>query len=183
MSDSWSGKVDEMKSRVKAAVSNTEGDIDADALMARLRETVGKAGSDVDTEALMARFKEVAGKAEGKIDSEKLKRWIDDVDAEKMKSWLDEARTFTAGAAAMAGAQGEKLAEHAPGMFDKVVGAAKEMFGDLTGSEELAREGELDKFRGEIKERFADAAEGVETESKNAADAAKKAMDDHAKSS
>jgi uncharacterized protein YjbJ (UPF0337 family) len=183
MSDSWSGKVDEMKGRIKAAVSNTEGDIDADALMARLRETVGKAGSDVDTEALMARFKEVAGKAEGKVDTDKLKQWIDDVDADKLKSWLDEAKTMTAGAAAMAGAQGEKLAEHAPGMFDKVVGAAKEMLGDLTGSEELTREGELDKFRGEIKERFAGAAENAESASGNAADAAKNAMDDRAKSS
>lgn len=183
MSDSWSGKVDEMKSRLKAAVSSTEGDIDADAMMARVREAVGKAGSDVDTEALMARVKEVAGKAEGKVDTEKLKQWIDDVDAEKLKGWLDEARAFTASAATAAEAQGEKLAERAPGMFDKVVGAAKEMFGDVTGNEDLAREGELEKFRGEIKERFAGAADTVADETKNAADAAKKVVDDRSKSS
>lgn len=176
MSDSWNNKVDEMKSRLKAALAHAEGDIETDALVARMREAVGKVGSDVDAEALVSRVKEAAGKAEGKVDAAKLRQWIDDVDAEKVKGWLGEARTMTAGAAAVAEAQGEKLAAHAPGVVDKMVGAAKEILGDLTGSEELTREGELDKFRGEIKERFADEAEGAKP-------AAGKAMDKDAKSS
>jgi uncharacterized protein YjbJ (UPF0337 family) len=173
MSDSRGGKVDEVKARLKDAVAGSEGDVDAELLMTRVRDVIGKAGSDVDTDALVARVKDVAGKAEGTVDAEKLKQWVHEVDTEKLKSWLNEAKTMGAGAAAMAGVQGEKLAERAPGMFDKVLGAAKEMLGDLTGNEELTHAGELEQLKGDIKERYADAGP-IERTASEAADTAKK---------
>jgi uncharacterized protein YjbJ (UPF0337 family) len=173
MSDSRGGKFDDLKARLKDAVAGSEGDVDAEMLVSRVRDAIGKAGSDVDTDALMARVKDVAGKAEGTVDAEKLKQWVHEVDTEQLKSWLDEAKTMGAGAAAMAGAQGEKLAERAPGMFDKMLGAAKEMLGDLTGNEDLTRAGELEQLKGDIKERYADAGT-IERTASEADDAAKK---------
>ncbi|MGH2616637.1 MAG: hypothetical protein ACRDJC_15475 [Thermomicrobiales bacterium] len=162
MSDSWSSRMDQIKSRIKDAVGNTEGEIDAETLMTRIRESVGQAASDVDTDALMARVKDVAGKAEGRVDTAKLKQWIDEVDRDKMQSWLDDAKAMTASAATVVEAQGERLAEKAPGAIDKLLGVAKETFGDLSGNEEMARKGELQHLKGDIQERLSGAAEVAE---------------------
>ena len=85
MSDSESGKLDEMTSRIKDAVASAESHLDAEGLLHRIREAVGKVGSTVDTDAIMGRFKEVAGQAEGKIDAGKLRQWVADVDRDKLK--------------------------------------------------------------------------------------------------
>jgi hypothetical protein len=92
VSESWSGKVNELKSWFKANATNAEGQIDADAVMARIRETVSQIDRDVDAETVVARVKETVAKAEGAVDADKLKQWIDDVDAEKLKGWVAEAR-------------------------------------------------------------------------------------------
>ena len=162
MSDSWSTRIDQIKSRIKDAVGNSEGEIDAETLRIRIRETVGQAAHDIDTDALMARVKDVAGKAEGKVDSEKLKEWIDKVDRDKLQGWLDEAKSRTASAATVVEAQGERLAEKAPGAVDKLLGVAKETFGDLSGNEELARDGELQHLKGDIQERLSGASDAAE---------------------
>jgi uncharacterized protein YjbJ (UPF0337 family) len=159
MSDSWSGRIDEIKARLKETVGGADGEVDVDSVMRGLREAVSQAGSNVDADALVARAREAVGAVEGKVDADKLKQWIDDVDTDKLRGWLTEGKTMAAGAAAAATAHGERLAEDAPGAFDKVVGAAKEKLGDLTGNEDLAREGELEQLKGEIKERYADASE------------------------
>src|SRR5215210_8658573 len=125
MSDSESSKLDEMTTRIKDAVASAESHLDAEGLLHRIRESVGKAGSTIDTEAIMGRFKEVAGQAEGKVDAGKLRQWVADVDRDRLKSWLDEAQHIGAGAVSLIGARGEKLAERAPGAFDKLAGAAK----------------------------------------------------------
>lgn len=155
MSESWSGKVEEIKARLREAASGPEGEIDVNAVVRSLRE----AGNDVDAEALIARVREAVGTVEGKIDAEKLKQWADEVDTGKLQGWLAEGKTMAAGAAAMAATHGERLAENAPGMFDKLVGTAKEKLGDLIGNEDLAHEGELEQLRGQIKEKYADSGE------------------------
>ena len=157
MSDSWSGRLNDLKSRIKEVVNDLEGDVDAETVRSRIGEAVGKAASDVDTSAVMASVKEAIGKAEGKVDAEKLKQWASEVDTEKLKGWLDEAKTRGAGAAALVSEQGEKLTDRAPGALDKVLGAAKERIGELTGDEQLAHAGELDRLKGDIKERLTDA--------------------------
>jgi uncharacterized protein YjbJ (UPF0337 family) len=177
MSDSWSGKADEIKARLKEALG-PDREADAEALVERIRDTVAKAGSDVDTDALKARVKDVIDKAEGKVDTEKLKRWVDEADAEKFKGWLDEAKIHGAGAAAMIETQVDKLSERAPGAFDKLLGAAKEKLGSLTGDEDLVRAGELDRLKGQIKESFAETAESVEAEAQKVTDAAEDALGD-----
>ena len=140
MSDSESGKLDEMTSRIKDVVGSAESHLDGEGLLHRIREAVAKVGSTVDTEAIMGRFKEVAGQAEGKIDAGKLRQWVAEIDREKLKGWLEEAQHLGAGAVSRIGTQGEKLAERAPGAFDKLTGAAKEKLGSLTGDEESRRE-------------------------------------------
>ena len=155
MSESWSGKAAEIKSRLKEAASGPDGKIDAESVIRNLRA----AGNDVDAEALGARVREVVGTVEGKIDAEKLKQWADEVDAGKLQGWLAEGKTMAAGAAAMAATQGERLAERAPGAVDKLVGTAKEVLGDMLGNEDLAHEGELEQLRGQIKEKYADSGE------------------------
>ncbi len=168
MSDSWSGKIDEIKSRIKDTVGNAEGELDAESVMTRIREAVAQAGADVDTEALKTRIRDVVGKAEGKVDSDKLRQWIDELDRDKLKSWLDDAKTMTASAATAAESQGERLADQAPSAVDKWLGMAKEKIGELTGNEELAREGQLDNLKGDIKERFASAADTAQEKAKDA---------------
>jgi uncharacterized protein YjbJ (UPF0337 family) len=173
MSESGSSNLDEIKARLKDAVANAEGHVDTEGIMSRIRETVGKAGSDVDTDAIVAKVKEVAGKAEGKVDTDKLRHWIDEVDRETLKGWLDEAKSIGAGAASLVGAQGEKLADRAPGAFDKLAGAAKERLGSLTGDEGLMSEGNIERLKGQFMETIASATEMVESESKDPADAVK----------
>lgn len=173
MSDSWSGRVDDIKARIKDAVGNAEGDIDVDTVMTRIRESVGKAGSDVDADALVARVKDAVGKAEGTVDAGKIRQWIEDVDKDKLKGWLDEARSKTASAATLVETQGERLVDRAPGALDTVLGVAKEKIGGLTGNEDLAREGELQHLKGDIEERFASAADTVEIDAKDATDTVK----------
>ena len=173
MSEPWSGRIDQLQTRLKEAVGNAEGEIDIATIRARLRENVDRAAHDVDTDALIARVKDVAGKAEGKIDSAKLRQWIDEVDKDTLKSWLDEAKAKTVGAATMVETHGERLAERAPGAFDTMFGAAKEKIGGLTGNEDLAHEGELQHLKGDIEARYADAADTVEGEAKDAADTVK----------
>jgi uncharacterized protein YjbJ (UPF0337 family) len=139
MSDSESGKLDEMTSRIKDVVANADIHIDADGLLRRIREAVGKVGSSIDTDTIMSRFKEVAGQAEGKIDAGKLRQWVADIDRDRLKAWLEEAQHLGAGAVSAIGTQGEKLADRAPAAFDKVTGAAKEKLGSLTDDEESRR--------------------------------------------
>ncbi len=139
MSDSESGKLDEMTSRIKDVVASAESHLDAEGLLHRIREAVGKVGSTIDTDAIMGRFKEVAGQAEGKIDAGKLRQWVAEVDRDKLKGWLEEAQHLGAGAVSVIGTHGEKLADRAPGAFDKLAGAAKERLGSLTGDEGLDR--------------------------------------------
>ena len=169
MSESWSGKFDQVKSRIKEAVANTEGEIDLDQAVTRIRAAVTQAGADVDTDALRARVREAAGKAEEKVDTEKLRQWIDEVDRDKLKGWLNDARTMTASAAAAVETHGEKLVERTPGAVDKLIGAAKEKIGDFTGNEDLAHQGELQTLKGDIEERFAAAAETGEAVTTDAA--------------
>jgi uncharacterized protein YjbJ (UPF0337 family) len=146
---------DDLLTRLKAAVAGPDGEIDVESVRTNLREAAAKAGADLDADALVARVKDVAGKAEGKLDGEKLRQWLDEADSGKLGQWLAEAKSASAGAAAVVEAHGERLAEQAPGAFDKLVGAAKEKLGEATGSEELTHQGELDQLRGQIKEKYA----------------------------
>ncbi len=181
MSDSESGKLEEMTSRIKDAVASAESHIDADGLLHRIRETVAKVGSSVDTEAIMGRFKEAAGQAEGKIDAGKLRQWVADVDRDRLKDWLEEAQHRGAGAVSVIGSQGEKLAERAPGAFDKLAGAAKERLGTLTGDEGLIGEGQIERFKGQLKETIASVSEMAENRSKDAAETVKTKLGDESR--
>jgi uncharacterized protein YjbJ (UPF0337 family) len=178
MSDSEGGKLDEMTSRIKEVVASAESHLDADGLLHRIREAIGKVGSTVDTDAIIGRFKEVAGQAEGKIDAGKLRQWAADVDRDKLKGLLDEAQHRGADAVSLIGTQGEKLADRAPGALDKLAGAAKERLGTLTGDEGLIGEGQLERFKGQIKETIASVSEMAESRSKDAAETVKKKIDD-----
>jgi uncharacterized protein YjbJ (UPF0337 family) len=159
MSDSWRTKIGDLKARLGEAATGAEGDIDVGAFMTRVRETVGKTASEVDADAIVTHLKGAIGEVEGKVDAGKVRDLIAGLDAEKLSGMLDEARTRAEPATRLIAAQGERLVEHAPGMVDKLVGVAKEKFGELTGDEELAHTGELDQLRGQIKEKFADAGE------------------------
>jgi uncharacterized protein YjbJ (UPF0337 family) len=181
MSDSESGKLDELTSRIKDVVASAESHLDAEGLLHRIREAVGKAGSTVDTEAIVGRFKEVAGQAEGKIDAGKLRQWVADVDRDKLRGWLEEAQHLGAGAVSLIGMQGEKLAERAPGAFDKLAGAAKERLGTFTGDEGLIGEGQIERFKGQLKETVASVSEMAESRSKDAAEAVKTKLDEGAR--
>jgi uncharacterized protein YjbJ (UPF0337 family) len=178
MSDSESGKLDEITSRIKEVVASAESHLDAEGLLYRIRESVGKAGSAIDTEAIMGRLKEVAGQTEGKIDAGALRQWVANVDRDKLKGWLDEAQHLGAGAVSIIGTQGEKLAERAPGAFDKLAGAAKEKLGTLTGDEGLIGEGQIERVKGQLKETIASVSEKVESRSKDAAETAKTKLDE-----
>jgi uncharacterized protein YjbJ (UPF0337 family) len=178
MSDSESGKLDGMTSRIKDAVTSAESHLDAEGLLHRIREAIGKVGSTVDTDAIMGRFKEVAGQAEGRIDSGKFSQWVTDVDRDKLKGWLDEAQHLGAGAVSQIGTQGEKLADRAPGAFDKLAGAAKERLGTLTGDEGLIGEGQIERFKGQLKETMASVSEMAESRSKDVAETVKSKLDE-----
>jgi uncharacterized protein YjbJ (UPF0337 family) len=178
MSDSEGGKLDEMTSRIKEVVASAESHVDADGLLHRIREAVARVGGAVDTDAIMGRFKEVAGQAEGKIDAGKLRHWAADVDRDKLKGLLDEAQHRGADAVSHIGSRGEKLVDRAPGAFDKLAGAAKERLGTLTGDEGLIGEGQLERFKGQIKETIASVSEMAESRSKDAAETVKKKVDD-----
>jgi uncharacterized protein YjbJ (UPF0337 family) len=178
MSDSESGKLDELTSRIKDAVTSAESHLDAEGLMNRIREAIGKVGNTIDTDAIMGRFKEVAGQAEGRIDAGKLREWVTDVDRDKLRGWLDEAQHLGAGAVSVIGAQGEKLAERAPGAFDKLAGAAKERLGMLTGDDGLIGEGQIERFKGQLKETMASVSEMAESRSKDVAEMAKSKLDE-----
>lgn len=169
MSDAESGRFEEIKSRLREAVGDGEGEIDFESIKARLRASAERAGQDVDVDAFVARAREAVGSVEGKVNAGAIRSWIDDVDRDTIQGWMGGAKSAAAGAAAFAAAKGEKLAERAPGAFDKVIGAAKEAIGDFTGKQDLAREGELQHLKGDIESRFAEA----ETEATNAADAAR----------
>jgi uncharacterized protein YjbJ (UPF0337 family) len=178
MSDSESGKLDEMTSRIKDAVASAESHLDAEGLLHRIREAVGKVGSTIDADAIMGRFKEVAGQAEGKIDAGKLRQWVAEVDRDKLKGWLDDAQHLGAGAVTLIGTQGEKLAERAPGAFDKLTGAAKERLGALTGDEGIIGEGQVERFKGQLKETIASVSEMAESRSKDVAESVKAKLDE-----
>ena len=178
MTESRGGKFDDLASRVKDAMTDAEGKVDTDGLMNRIREAVGKAGSDVDADAIVARMKDVAGQVEGKVDADKLKQWIGEVDRDTLKSWLDDAKTMGAGAASLVETQGEKLAGHAPGAFDKLAGAAKEKLASLTGDQGLKAEGHIERFTGQIKDTIAAVTDMADHESKDAADAVKAKVND-----
>ena len=173
MSDSESGKLDEMTSRIKDVVASAESHVDAEGLLHRIRDAVGTVGSTVDSDAIVGRFKEVAGQAEGKIDAGRLRQWVAEVDRDKLKGWLEEAQHLGAGAVSVIGTQGEKLADRAPVAFDKLAGAAKERLGTLTGDEGLIGEGQIERFKGQVKETIASVSEMAESRSKEAAEVVK----------
>jgi uncharacterized protein YjbJ (UPF0337 family) len=177
MSDSESGKLDEITSRIKDVVADAETHLDAEGVMRRIQEAIGKVGSSVDADAIMARFKEVARQAEGKIEADKLRHWVADVDRDKLKNLLDEAQHVGASAVSL-GTQGEKLADRAPGAFDKLAGAAKERLGTLTGDEGLITEGHLERFKGQIKETIASVSEMAQSRSEDAAETIKSKLDE-----
>jgi uncharacterized protein YjbJ (UPF0337 family) len=173
VSDSEGGKLDEITSRIKEVVAGAESHLDAEGLLHRIRDAVGKAGSSVDTDAIMGRFRVVAGQAEGKIDAGKLRHWVADVDRDTLKGWLEDAQHLGASAASVIGTQGERLAERAPGAWDKLAGAAKERLGSLTGDEGLIGEGQIERFKGQFKETMASVSEMAESRSKDAAETVK----------
>lgn len=176
MSDPQGGRFDDIKTRLRDAVGDSQGDIDVESVMARMRETVERAGHDVDADAIIARAREAIGSVEGKVNADSIRAWIDDVDRDTIQSRMGEAKAAASGAAAFAAAQAGRLAERAPGAFDKVVGVAKEALGDFTGNQNLAREGELQHLKGDIESRFAE----TEVDVKDAADAARSKLDDSA---
>lgn len=180
MSKSRSGKIDELTARIKDAVGTVDGHVDADGLMTRIQETIGKAGSDIDADALVGRVKDVAGQAEGKVDAGKLRQWRNEIDRDKLNSWLDEAKTLGAGAASLVEAQGEKLADRAPGALDKLAGAAKEKLGSLAGDEGLINEGQVERLKGQLKEIIASATDMVDGDSAGPADASRPNVDKRA---
>ena len=147
-------------------------------LLHRIRASVSKAGSTIDTDAIAGRVKEVAGQAEGKIDIGKLRHWVADVDRDKLKVWLVEARHLGAGAVSLIGTQGEKLAERAPGAFDKLAGAAKERLGTLTGDEGLIGEVQIERFKDQLKETITSVSEMAESRSKDVAETVKTKLDE-----
>jgi uncharacterized protein YjbJ (UPF0337 family) len=178
MSDSGGGKLDEKTARIKEMAGRAESHLDADGLMHRIQEAIGKVGNTLDTDAIMARFKVVAGQAEGKIDAGKLRPWVADVDRDKLRGLLDEAQHLGAGAVSLIGTQGEKLADRAPGAFDKLASAAKERLGTLTGDEGLIGDGQLERFKGQVKETIASVSEMAESRSKDAAETIKSKLDE-----
>jgi uncharacterized protein YjbJ (UPF0337 family) len=173
MGEARGNRFDDIKARLKEAMGNDEGDVDFESVKARLRESAERADQDIDADALIARAREAVGSVEGKVDAGKIRAWIDDVDRETVQGWMGEAKTAAASAAAFASAQGERLAERAPGVFDKVLGAAKEAIGDVTGNEGLTREGELQHLKGDIQSRYAETADAVVTKAEDVADAAR----------
>jgi uncharacterized protein YjbJ (UPF0337 family) len=173
MSDSERDKLDEMTSRIKDVVGSPESRLDAEGLLRRIREAVGKVGSTIATDATMGRSKDVAGRAEGKIDADKLRHFVAEVDRDKLKGWLEEAQHIGAGAVSVVGTQGEKLADRAPGAFDKLAGAAKERLGSLTGDEDLLGEGQIERFKGQLKETISSVSEMTESRSKDAVESVK----------
>lgn len=181
MSDSESGKLDEMTSRIKDVVASAESHLDAEGLLHRIREAIAKVGSSVDTEAIMSRLKEVAGQAEGKIDAGKLRQWVAEVDRDKLKGWLEEAQHLGAGAVSVIGTQGEKVVERAPGAFDRLSGAAKDRLGSLTGGEGLIGEGQIERFKGQLKETITSVSEMAESRSKDAAELVKSKLGDESR--
>jgi len=178
MSDPGSGKLDETTARIKEVAVSAERRLNAEDLLHRIRELIGKAGANIDTEAIMGRFKEVAGQTEGKIDAGSIKQRVADVDRDKLKSWLDEAQHLGAGAVSLIETQGEKLAERAPGVFDKLAGAAKETLGTLTGDEGLIGEGQIERFKGQFKETIASVSDMAESRSKAIAETVKRKLDE-----
>jgi uncharacterized protein YjbJ (UPF0337 family) len=178
MSDSESGKLDEMTSRIKDAVASAESHLDADGLLHRIREAVARVGSTIDTDAIMGRFKEVAGQAEVKVDAGRPRQWVAEIDRDKLKAWLAEAQQLAAGAVSVVGTQGEKLAGRAPGSIDKLAGATKERLGSLTGDEGLIGEGQIERLKGQFKETIASVSEMAENRSKDAAEAVKTKLGD-----
>ena len=142
-------------------------------MLHRIREAVGKVADNVDTDAITGRLNEVAGQAEGKVDAGKLRQSVAEVDRDKLKGLLLEAQHLGAGAVTLIGTQGEKLVARAPGAFDKLAGAAKERLGTLTGDEGLIGEGQIERFKGQLKETIASVSEMAESRSKDAAESVK----------
>ncbi len=181
MSDSESGKLDEMTSRIKEVVAGAESHLDAEGLLQRIREAVAKVGSSVDTDAIMGRFNEVAGQAESKNNADKLRQGVAAIDPDKLKAWLAEAQHLGAGAVSIIGTQGEKLAGRAPGTIDKLAGAAKERLGSLTVDEGLIGEGQIERLKGQVRETIASVSEMTENRSKDAAEAVKTKLGEEAR--
>jgi uncharacterized protein YjbJ (UPF0337 family) len=181
MSDSESRKLDELTSRIKVAVASAESHLDVERLLHRMREAVGKVGSSIDTDAITGRFNETAGQAEGKYDAGKLRQWVADVDRDTLKVWLEEVQHLGSGAVTLIGTQGEKLAERAPGAFDKLTGAAKERLGTLTGDEGVIGEGQVERFKGQLKETLASVSEMAESRSKDIAESVKSKLDEESR--
>ena len=100
----------------------------------------------------------------------KLKQWVAEVDRDKLKGWLEEAQHLGAGAVTVIETQGKKLADRAPGAFDQLAGAAKERLGTLTSDEGLIGEGQIERFKGQVKETLASVSEMAESRSKDAAE-------------
>lgn len=141
--------------RLKAALSGPDGEIDAESVRASLRDAAAHAGKEIDTDAIMARVRDVAGTAEDKLDSEKLRHLLAEAESGKLGAWLTGAKGMAADAASKLEAHGERLSEQAPGTFDKLMGTAKAKLGAISGNDELAHQGELDRLKGQIKDKYA----------------------------
>jgi uncharacterized protein YjbJ (UPF0337 family) len=178
MNESEGGKTGEMTSRIKDVAGNAKNHSNADELMHHILKAVGKVGSAFDTDAIMGRFKEVAGQADDKIDTSTLGQRAAAVDRAKLKSLLGEAQHLGADAVSLIGTQGEKLADRAPGAFDRLAGTAKERLGTLAGDEGLVSEGQLERFKGKFKETIASVSEMAESRSKDAAETIKAKLDE-----
>jgi uncharacterized protein YjbJ (UPF0337 family) len=178
MSDSGRGKPDEMTSRNEGAAASPESHLDADGVLHRIREAIGKVGSTVDQDALMGRVKEVVDQAEGRIDAGKLRQWVAELDQDKLRSLPEEAKHLGAGAVSLIGTQSEKLADRAPGVFDKLAGAAKGRLETLTGDEGPIGGGQLERFKGQLKDTIASVSEMAESRSNDAAETVKRKLDD-----
>jgi uncharacterized protein YjbJ (UPF0337 family) len=154
MSESRPDRIAQLKEHWRNALGSDEALTDPDVVATRLQDAAAEIGIDIDKTAIAERMRAVASSAEGRFDRGKLDRWLEETDTGTMREWFHEAKTIsgTAGAAMLDHAR--RLGEHTPASVDKFVGSAKERLGQFLGSEELARDGELEQLKGDIKERL-----------------------------
>ena len=96
----------------------------------------------------------------------------------QVKGWLEEAQHLGGGAVSVIGTQGEKLANAPRAPSNQLVGAAKEKLGSLTGDEGLIGEGQIERFKGQLKETIASVSEMTESRSKDAVESVKMKLGD-----
>ena len=141
----------------------------------RIREAVGKVGSTVDTDAIMGRFEVMAGQAGGQ-DRRRQAQAV----GRRCRSGQAEGRT--GGSAASAGAashryHGEKLADRAPGAFDKLAARRRRSWERSPATKDRSRRADR-AFKGQIKEDSSPVSEMADSRSKDAAEAIKTKVDE-----